>query len=493
LYFPCVKRYVLDRLLVLLLVACVCSTKQVGAESPKPVKLPDTPASKQFADWLEAYNTGQRETIRQFVQDHFEKPPKGPLPIDTITDRHYGRYRNAQGYELKKIAASKEDSITAIVQEKRNGFWTEIRTIVTPKPPHHILGFGIRSIEVPEDLLPAQKLTEEEIRTKVEALIKKMAEADTFSGTILIAKDGKPIYEHASGLASRVWNIPNRIDTKLNIASLGKMFTAVAVAQLVEKGNLSYEDTLEKVLLDYPNKEIAQKITVHHLLTHTSGLGNRKAPANHLEFRSLKEHLPSFATATLKFEPGAKFDYSNDGYMLLGLIIEKASNKDYYEYMRENIYKPAGMIHSDSYDLDTEPANLATGYMDMPNGSRRSNIFKLPVRGWPSGLGYSTVKDLLKFDIALRNHTLLSETALDLVWTGRANRPEPGSQYGYGFHVKRYNGTRIVGHGGGWVGINSHLDIYPDLGYTFAVLTNYDAQTLEIAFKLREWLTQGYK
>src|SRR5262249_18222272 len=149
-------------------------------------------------------------------------------------------------------------------------------------------------------------------------------------------------------------------------------------------------------------------------------------------------------------------DYSNYGYMVLGALIEKASGQDYYDYIREHIFKPAGMIHSDFYELDADPPNLATGYMDGPNRTRRSNIFYLGVRGGPAGGAYSTVEDLLKFDIALRSHRLLSARSLNIAWTGSEKHP----QYGHGFQINRYNGTRIVGHGGGWFGITNQMDMY---------------------------------
>jgi CubicO group peptidase (beta-lactamase class C family) len=323
--------------------------------------------------------------------------------------------------------------------------------------------------------------------------MKKLAGADAFSGAILVAKDGKPIYDNAFGMASRAWKMPARIDTKFNIASLGKMFTAVAVAQLVERGKLSYEDTIGKILSDYPNQEAAQKVTVHHLLTHTSGLGSKTLGSFRQGFRTIKEYFPSLAKEAPRFEPGTKFDYSNDGYLILGAIIEKASGQDYYDYIREHIYGPAGMTNSDSYELDSDPPNLATGYMDGPNGTRRNNIFNLPVKGLPHGLSYSTVGDLLKFAVALRDHKLISAKSTAVVWEDKTGDRQGAQPYGYGFYVNRYNGARAVGHGGGWTGITNRMDMFPDLGYTYIVLSNYDAETPAISFKLREWITQGHQ
>jgi CubicO group peptidase (beta-lactamase class C family) len=207
--------------------------------------------------------------------------------------------------------------------------------------------------------------------------------------------------------------------------------------------------------------------------------------------RDVKDYLLSFASDGPAFEPGSKFLYSNCGYYLLGAIIEKASDESYHDYVRAHVFKAAGMTDTDNYDLDTDPPNLAKGYMDNSRGGRRrSNIFQLPIRGLPVGLGYSTAGDLLKFGEALRNNTLLTSESLPTLQTPRIPTGRDG-HYGYGCHLRTYNGTRIVWHGGGWVGITNQFEMYPDLGYTVVTLCNIDNNPTPIAMKLREWLTQG--
>jgi len=266
------------------------------------------------------------------------------------------------------------------------------------------------------------------------------------------------------------------------------------LAQLVQQHKLSYDDTLANLLPDYPSREIARRITVRHLLSHTSGIASS---FDNLErsfrrgLRTVKAYLPTTHTDSLHFEPGSRLEYSNYGYLLLGAIVERASGRDYYDYIREHVYRPAGMTASDSYELDADPPSVATGYMDAPSGERRSNTFMLPVKGIPSGLGYATAPDLVRFQQALTGHVLLDSAALAQVWTGVQRYSDPNSEYGFGFIVSRYNGTRIIGHGGGWVGITNKFDMYPDLGYTVVILSNIDSNPNEIAFRLREWLTAG--
>ena len=497
------KRIALFPLVLLLLLTPVRFAAAQGGDTPATAQIPDTPAGKQFAAWLEAFNTGKREAMRQFIATHFEQSPERPLPIDDIADHDFSLYATTHGFEVRKIVSSSSAAISAFVEAKGTGFWMKIELFVTAeapeytkaKPPYHIVGMGNGNREAPAELLPHRKLTEREIGERADTLLSKLIAADAFSGTVIVAKDGKPFYKRAYGRASRAWNIPNRTDTRFNLASITKMFTAVAVAQLVEQGKLSYADTVGKILPDYPNTEVAKKVTLRHLLSHTSGLiGARalveKAPQPPTA-RTIAEMVKPFVNEPLSFPPGQQFDYSNAGFILLGAIIEKASGQSYYDYVREHLFKPAGMTNTDFYELDADPANLATGFVDGPNRTRLNNIFDLDVKGSPAGGAYSTGEDMTRFHQALVRHTLLSEPSLNTLWTGVTEEPERESEYGYGSQITHYNGARIIWHGGGWKGITNHFDMYPELGYTVVILSNYDDDPASIAYKLREWLTQG--
>jgi D-alanyl-D-alanine carboxypeptidase len=322
-----------------------------------------------------------------------------------------------------------------------------------------------------------------------------------FPARVLLARDGTPIFKHAYGLASKAWNAPNRIDTKFNLGSMNKMFTAVAIARFVEQGKLSFTDPISKVWPDYPNKMVADKVTIHHLLTHTSGLGDyfndKFMEASRDRFRTVHDYLPLFVNEPLLFEPGARWSYSNAGFMVLGGILEKVSGRSYFDEVREHVYKPAGMVNTDAYEMDRDVPNLAIGYTKMglsgepEPGPRRNNLFMHVIQGGPAGGGFSTVEDLLRFDVALRKHRLLSPATTDLVLAGKVKAPfGPDAKYAYGFIEERMNGKRITGHGGGFPGISAQLDMYLDQAYTVAVLSNYEGAAQTVANKLREMLTQ---
>lgn len=329
---------------------------------------------------------------------------------------------------------------------------------------------------------------------ELDAFLEKAAAADEFSGAVLLARNDQVVFEKAYGLANKDTKTPNKVDTKFNIGSMSKMFTAVAIAQLAERGKLSFNDAVGKLLPDYPNKEVA-KVTVHQLLTHTSGMGsyhNETYFSNLDKMKTVADLLPLFVNNPLAFEPGTKWQYSNAGYVVLGLIIEKVSGQDYFDYVKQNIFKPAGMVNTDSYETGKAVPNLALGYTKMQFSGGRSDTRqqnRRPAKGSPAGGGYSTVEDMLKFSVALRSNKLLSQKYTELVMKGQVETQGAGAKYAYGFGDKEINGQRIVGHNGGAPGIGANFDIFPQLGYTAVVLSNYDPPAMSaVVTKLREVL-----
>lgn len=263
---------------------------------------------------------------------------------------------------------------------------------------------------------------------KLQAYLDSLGADHRLSGAILVAKDGEAIASKAAGIADRATGTANTLETKFNLGSLNKMFTAVAIAQLAQEGRLKFDDTISRHLPDYPNKEIADKVTIHHLLTHTSGMGsytNKKFEAQRSSLTTIAAHLPLFVNEPLSFPPGEKFQYSNSGYMLLGAIVEKLSGQSYYDYVLKKIYRPAGMTNTGFYEPGAEISNLAIGYTKMDASDQRSEVEKpntdlREVKGGPAGGGYSTVSDLLKFHVALREHKLLDAEHTELVTTGKS-------------------------------------------------------------------------
>jgi len=302
----------------------------------------------------------------------------------------------------------------------------------------------------------------------------RLARDDDFSGVVLLAKDGRPVFRQAYGAANRADGVANQPDTKFNLASMCKMFTALAVLRLAAAGRVRLEDRLIVHMPDYPNRAVAEQVTIAQLLSHTSGLGNywaalAKSPAD--AAANVPETLALFVNDPLEGPPGA-FAYSNDGYVVLGALIEKLTGRDYYDHVRETIFRPLGMANTDFYRLDEVVPNLAMGYardLERP-GAWRNNLLLTGVRGGPAGGGYSTADDLLAFANALVANRLLSPEMTRLWTAGRFDYPK--GRYGYGCSEEIVNGHRIIGHSGGHFGIASELMIFEDLGYTLILLTN---------------------
>ena len=319
---------------------------------------------------------------------------------------------------------------------------------------------------------------------KLKYFLEEQVTADEFSGVVLIIKDGESILEYMHGFSNIEKQIPISIDTKFNIGSMDKMFTAVAIARLVQEKKLNFQDKIIKYLPDFP-KESAEKITVHHILTHTEGFDsyfNEKYRENRLQLKTVSDYLDLFQDNKLLFTPGEKYQYSNSGYVVLGAIIEAISSKSYYEFIKENIFLIADMQDSGSFSLDKE--NIVTGYTYRKPFSeelcekRQSNINHLPYRGSPAGGGYSTCWDLHNFSKALLEEKLLNSELTDEVLTPKeivGTKNGTTLHYGYGFQILDVgDGNYRYGHGGAFAGANARLDMYPWLGYTVVVLSNYD-------------------
>jgi CubicO group peptidase (beta-lactamase class C family) len=279
--------------------------------------------------------------------------------------------------------------------------------------------------------LVLHRLSEGEAVAALAARAEKLAHEDEFSGAVLVARDDEVLLADAWGRADREAGIPNTPETKFRIGSMNKMFTAVATLQLVEAGKLALDDPIGKHLRDYPNKQVASKVTVRHLLTQTGGTGDIFGPEfeqNRLKLRNHGDYLKLYGSRRPGFEPGAPFEYSNYGFVLLGALIEAVSGVSYYDYVREHVFRPAGMTATDSLPESEDVPDRAVGYTKrFPGDAWQPTTDMLPWRGTAAGGGYSTVGDLLRFAQALSSGTLISKEMLEEAT--RAHQQD----YGYGF------------------------------------------------------------
>lgn len=270
-----------------------------------------------------------------------------------------------------------------------------------------------------------------EVITDIDRTLSDMASRELFSGTVLIARENETLFKKAYGFSDKRTMAANNVETKFNLGSINKIFTNVAVLQLADQGKLSLDDKLSKHLPELPLNGISNIVTIRQLLEMTSGLGN----IENEEFqqtakgslRELKDYVKFFENAGLSFTPGSGKQYSNAGYILLGLVIEEISGMSYHSYVKENIFLPTGMYHTDFYTLDQNVPNLALGCTGVRDNWKKceSNIPMLPYKGNSAEGGYSTVDDLALFVKALRNGKLLSPKSTVYALTQQMPESEP--------------------------------------------------------------------
>ena len=296
-------------------------------------------------------------------------------------------------------------------------------------------------------------------------------------GVVLIAQRGKVIYKKPFGFANVELEVPMKEEMVFNIASITKQFTAVAILQLMELGKLSLQDEITKYLPDYPVN--GQKITIENLLTHTAGIpGPAPEAIAKLQARrdlvSLREIIDTFKNRPLDFVPGTKWSYSNNGYMLLGVVIEKLSGGSYSDYLEKNIFKPAGMTQTHFGDDYVVIKNRAASYVYSRTESRFLNARNDKVElAYSAGAIQSTAEDLFKWNEALNSHKLIKKETLEKAQTEYKLPNGKGTNYGYGWFIGNIQGSPIVEHGGNMGGFMSHSIYLPQEDVFVVVLYNF--------------------
>lgn len=292
---------------------------------------------------------------------------------------------------------------------------------------------------------------------KIDALLQKYEQLGQFNGSALVAQNGQVVHKGGYGMANFEWEIPNAADTKHRLGSISKQFTAMLIMQLAEEGKVDLKAPITHYLPNY-RKDTGDKVTVHQLLIHTSGIPSYTRSPKFREERikhySVSEFVKKFCSEDFEFEPGSRYRYNNSGYFLLGAIIENIENKPYEVVLKERIFNPLNM-HDSGYDHHhTILKNRATGYEKRGKGLINSPYLSMSLP-YAAGALYSTVEDLLKWDQGLYGQKLISETSKKQMFTAYIQ------DYGYGWHIRKQklNGANheldLVGHGGGINGFNT--------------------------------------
>ena len=448
-----VMRSILGTLLLLLLPAC----------SQRPPRIPATPAGIAMSEFLAAYNSADVRRVTAFFESH----GSGERSAERASWVMGFLYPGVRRFVAEDIISSTPEAITLRGRSALTEAWYRFTIEVDSQPPHGVT-FGFENDEAPSGWRNR--------REDAASYLRRLADEDFFSGAVIVATDTRVIHSGAYGDVKD-------LATQINLGSANKMFTAVAVMTLVEQGKVGLDSSLGRYFPDYPNPQARAQVTIHHLLTHTSGIGdffNEEYLARKKKIRSVAELLPLFAREPLAFRPGEKWQYSNGGYAVLGRVIELVSGMSYEDYVQRHVFAPAGMLRTSGDPR--EP--YARGRTFMRQGgavalSRDENEFALPGIGSPAGGGYSTVLDLVSFARALRAGRLVSRESLERMITPQVET-DHGTHYGYGFEITTRNGETVFGHNGHHLGISAQLDVYRQSGTIVAVLSNYDPPTAPV-------------
>lgn len=446
--------------------------------------------------FIQVYNNDDKKELKRFIKKHFSKAYRGSFNLRVKSQVNYWKrvFKEFGAVELISIGKDtfNQRAIAWVRGKVSKNYFGILYTIRKGKYP--IKRWGVLRGTLPSELKKQNNssLNPEEIQQ----YLQELSHHDLFSGTVLIANQDSILLHQAYGFSNQAQRKYNQLNTKYLIASTTKMFTAVAIAQLVEKGKLSYDDPIAKYLPNYP-KHIASKVTIKHLVTHTSGIEldhikkynqvAKKAKSLKALYQTHLKFLPQLKNYS-NFLPSQDFNYTNEGFELAGLIIEKVSGQSYFEYIQNNILNQANMKQSGQFLLSQHKTQIAEGY-HLKKARRQSNAAFLPYSSSPAGSYYATTLDLYYFLKALNHQQLLSKTMFDRITSPHVNSIDNAffsTKYGLGFMIDQTKGIIKIGHSGNFYGTSTRCEWYPELNYYVIILSNYDQAANLVGNYLRD-------
>lgn len=459
---------------VALAAAFTCSPAMAG---PISNIMPDTVAGEIGRSVIERINGDTPDSIKQWAPTILSASIETAMR-ETFINQLALAARDSGGVDFVDARTQGPPGMLVVtLKGRRNGQLVALVLLPDSEQPGKLAMVDIVPVDDPAiyDGWPETASSHAEIAQLTRSALDQLVRSNEFSGCVTVNDGRQNILDECRGLAERRFNVPVDRQTKFHIGSMNKMFTAVAIAQLVETGKLSWADSAALHLPEYPDQAAAGKITVWQLLHHMSGLGDFLVPElfEHREkFADPKDYLSLIARQPKAAEPGSEWSYSNAGYMLLGRIIENVSGESYFDYVERNIFARAGMTESGFDRLDEVVPKLAVGYYrEGPfSPSWKADWFKNPYRGGPAGGGYSTNSDLVRFSSALRAGKLVQPATLEKMFAD----PIPVGPGGYaaGFGDRLSNGRHIRGHAGGIEGTDANLAMVWETGATVVLTSN---------------------
>jgi CubicO group peptidase (beta-lactamase class C family) len=494
---PLRSAFLLPRAVAALSVVALPSA--VAAAAPAAQAGAPVPAVEAGEGLIAALN-GEPAAREAFARNGFASAALAREPAATRAAMLDRLASDAGGFRVLEVKPQGERMVEITAATKRGGRFARFVVFTSRAEPGKIANvftFAARDpAKIAAEAWPTGVIPASRVATEIGKRVAALAADDSFSGAVLVAKGDTILFRRAYGFADADWQAENRPDTLFNIASIGKMFTAVAILKLAEQGAVSLDDPLSKWVPDYPNQAAARKITLRHLLTHQAGLGPWDVRRN--DAATAREAARTM-TAPPAAEPGAGFAYSNAGYVLLGAVIEGATGRSYEEAVRTLVLDPAGMKRTGFWPVTAIVPNRATGYLrpeedPLGFGPRRANHQYLGFKGDASGGAYSTVDDLFAFHRALLGNRLLGAAGTQQMLSPKVDfpgTPRP-SKYGFGVRLSECASRPVFGHSGGGAnsGVSAATYATPDGRWTVIVLANYDPAGEELATDICDFIAR---
>ncbi|MEZ4941966.1 MAG: serine hydrolase domain-containing protein [Saprospiraceae bacterium] len=437
---------------------------QLGSRFVEGVNSPDATLHKTIASEVYAPATLEKMGLERIVA-HFQRLHTTYAPLD---------YHHSEQLEFER-SGGKSYVLHIYARTQGAVMWQDFQFYLESEPPHRI-GQMVFVAEVAEPIsLPNGSIEQVETLTWLDGYIEKLKQENELSGSMLIARGSQVLIEKYWGVADMENDRKVDAKTLFGLASGSKMFTAIAIVQLLEQGKLQLSDKLTNYFSDFPNRAWAERVTLKHLLSHTSGIAEYWTAENEavmFQFSDWRQFLPLIYKEGFRFEPGTESYYSNSNFMLLGAIVEKASGQDYYRYVDENILKKAGMVNSGYFDYSRDSLPLATPYVRKEGGGWLPNRQRRFKRGSPAGGCYSNATDMLKFCNALKSNKLVNSESLKLMTTDWTTGVRDAQPYGLGLILETYAQELSYGHGGTAGGVNFEFRYFPRLDIALIVFNN---------------------
>lgn len=451
---------------------------------------------QQATALVAAYNANDGPALTAFFSDRMSS---GALGEESAEQRALDalKARSESGtIAFVRNPSGTEDGVLDVLVRPQHGHVARLVLLGSRRQPGKISDVLFMPAADPSAVvaLPTNNSDPKIFSREVDRYLSSLATDGLFSGSVRISQNGIVLFEGAYGYANRAAGARNALQTRFHIASMGKMFTSVAIAQLIEQGKLRFDETLAEALPDYPNRDAARKITIEELLGHRSGLGDVFGPngKGHGPITSLSDVLPLFANQPLNFAPGSGFGYSNAGYVTLGAVIEHISGEPFKTYLQNHIFAPAGITGNPFDRGNASNAAIGYSYADDPfrlhapvsNAAFFKKIGATGTPATPAGGEYLTAADVDRFFTALEAGKYIKPETLAKLTSAQPDAKQgPERTYGYGFEVYRLGDGTVIGHNGGGAGSGVDSTGGTDGKITITVLTNGDPPTGLSAFE----------